>query len=82
MAVQQAFKVRELMISVLPADVEHETINQDCGYCTTCTTCTNCSNCTSCTSCSYRTTSNQLTEIVKEDDLSLLKQELERLLLK
>lgn len=80
MAVQQAFKVRELMISVLPADVENEPTN--CGYCTTCSTCTNCSNGTSCTSCTYRTTSNQLTEIVQEDDLSLLKQELELLLLK
>lgn len=82
MAIQQAFKVRELMISVLPADVEHETIKAECGYCTTCTTVTTCTNCTSCSSCSYRTTSYQLTEIVKEDDLGLLKQELERLLLK
>jgi hypothetical protein len=82
MAVQQAFKVRELMIFVLPTDTEHQPIKADCGYCTTCTTVTTCTNCTSLTSCTYRTTSYQLTKIVKEDDLSLLKQELELLLLK
>lgn len=82
MFVQPSFKVRELMISVLPSDVEHETIKADCGYCTTCTTVTTCTNCTSLTSCTYRTTSYQLTELVKEDDLNILKQELELLLVK
>ncbi|MEM7557392.1 MAG: hypothetical protein AAF378_25555 [Cyanobacteria bacterium P01_A01_bin.84] len=81
MFVQPSFKVRELMVSVLPSDVEHETIKADCGYCTTCTTVTTCTNCTSLTSCTYRTT-RQLNELVQEDDLSVLKQELELLLVK
>lgn len=81
MITTNAFKVRELMISVLPAEMERETIKAECGYCTSCTTVTTCTTCTSCSTCSSRTTS-YVHEIVKEDHLSIIKEQLEQLLLK